>query len=124
MESMQKEELEKREQVSQSLGGLAREIKWDDLIYSLDFIQIKLLNEFYSERSSAWVLPKLRMRMRSMNISYSTLIRRLRQLDELGLIKLMEKTKPLAMRPVIGLESNVKMLIKMSCERMGFRMDK
>jgi len=97
---------------------MVAEIDWDNLICSLDYVHIRILQEFYSDGNKGiWVLSNLQKEIKE--VSYSSLVRKLRHLQKLGLIKIFDGTKPLVMQPVIGLEHNINSLIKLSFKFRG-----
>lgn len=95
-------------------------IDFDSLIYSLNLLDVKLLKLFYVPRSTCWTLDNVvkQLKLKGMEVSKETVRRYLLKLDRLGLLKVIRKSKPLAIQSNHQLESEVKKLIALCTVRL------
>ena len=92
---------------------------WFELLAQLDFYDAKILDYVYQAEQGATTLQLLVRRLRHIGIKREAIRRRVRMLANLGLLDLVDRTKPLCITSRIELEPNVASLIQGIYQRLG-----
>jgi hypothetical protein len=84
-------------------------IDWEDLLFSLRHLEIRILELVYLPESQPLALNTIVEKTRKLNFSERTIRRRIKRLKDLGLIRVVESTIAI-INPVINLEKNIRNL--------------
>lgn len=93
-------------------------IDWDKLICELDPLATKILKAIYQPSATPRTLLDIHNCLKSWHVSHDTVQRRLKKLEQLGLIKRI-RSYIVVINPVIGIEENVRRLIISLATRFG-----
>jgi len=88
----------------------ADSVDWVRLALNIDVVSLRILEKIYFPDPKPYVLGILIREISGIRVSKATIWRRVRKLGYLGLLIVVEKTKPLCVWPADGLEGNVKKL--------------
>ena len=84
-------------------------IDWEDLLFSLRHLEIRILELVYLPESKPLALNTIIEKTTKLSFSERTIRRRIKRLKDLGLIRVIDSTIAI-INPVIELEKNVRNL--------------
>jgi len=95
-------------------------IGFDELIYKLNLLDVKILKLFYVPKATCWTLDNVvkKIKQRGVDVSKETVRRYLLKLDKMGLLKVIKKSKPLAIQSNHKIEEEVNKLIVLCSARL------
>jgi hypothetical protein len=93
-------------------------INWENLIFNLKYHEIKVLELIYLPEPKPVTFKRIRMFFLKMNYCEMTARRKLKKLENIGLIKVIN-SGVLLINPVNGLQNNVIKLIRQCMIRYG-----
>ena len=98
------------------------DINWINLVVNIDLISLRILEKFYrnidQQKTECYAFHHLFKELRGLKVSRSTLWRRCYELQEKGLLKIIERTSPLLIWPMTGIEDNVRKMITHAYSRI------
>ena len=93
-------------------------INWESLIFSLKYHEVKILELIYLPESKPVTFKRIKLLFSRMNYCEKTARRKLKKLENTGLIKIVN-SGVLLISPVVMLESNIIKLVKQCMMRYG-----
>jgi hypothetical protein len=96
----------------------ASNIDWVRLVLNVDIVSLRILEKVYLPDPKPYVLGILYREISGVRVSKVTVWRRVQKLAGLGLLKIMEETRPLCVWPVEELSGNVKKLALLARARI------
>lgn len=95
-------------------------VGFEDLVYDLNLLDVKILKLFYVPHSTCWTLDNVvkKIKQRGMDVSKETIRRYILKLDKKGLLKVIKKSKPLAIQSNYKIEEDVNKLIVLCSARL------
>jgi len=95
-------------------------IGFEELVYKLNLLDVKLLKLFYVPHATSWTLDNVvkRLKQKGMEVSKETVRRYLLKLDKEGLLKVIKRSKPLAIQSNHKIEEDVNKLIVLCSARL------
>ena len=88
---------------------LQNEIDWEDLLWSLRHLEIRILELLYLPEPKPLALGTLAQRTRNLNYSERTIRRKIQKLERAGLIKVIRSTI-MIINPITSLRKNIQNL--------------
>lgn len=95
-------------------------VNFEELVYKLSILDVKLLKLFYIPKSTSWTLDNVvrRIKQKGMDVSKETIRRYILKLDKKGLLSVIKKSKPLAIQSKHKIEEDVNKLIILTSARL------
>ena len=98
------------------------DIDWISLVVNIDLLSLRILEKFYRnidpKKTECYVFDHLFKELKGLRVSSSTLWRRCYEMQEKGLLKIIERTSPLLIWPVNEIEDNVRKMITHAYSRI------
>jgi len=89
--------------------NLHYEINWEELLFDLRHLEIRILELIYLPEPRTFALGKFIQKIKKLNYSEKTIRRKLKNLENLGLIQVIRSTI-MIINPVLDLAKNIKTL--------------
>ncbi|MBD3262993.1 hypothetical protein GF374_01285 [Candidatus Woesearchaeota archaeon] len=95
-------------------------IDFEELVYDLKLLDVKILKLFYVPKSTCWTLDHVvkKIKQKGVDVSKETVRRYLIRLDKLNLLKVIKKSKPLAIQSNHKIKKEVNKLIILTSARL------
>ena len=92
-----------------SKNSLQKDIDWEDLVFNLRHIEIRILEIIYLPEPKPLALNTLFQKTKRLNYSERTIRRKIHKLETLGLINVVRSTI-MIINPILNLHKNIKKL--------------
>lgn len=103
---------------------LLRQEYWQSLHTQIDLLDVKILEKLYIPDTEPQLLCVIFKRLRRLNYSKETIRRRIYYLRDMGLIEVIDKTRPLVLWPIEDIKANVKTMITLFYARLGLKQNR
>jgi len=97
---------------------------WQNLHTQIDLLDVKILEKLYIPDTEPQLLCMIFQRLKRLNYSKETIRRRIYYLRDMGLVKVVDKTRPLVLWPIEDIKANVKNMITLFYARLGLKQNR
>lgn len=98
-----------------------KHVIWQDLHTKIDLLDAKILEKLYLPDTEPLLLCILCQRLNNLNFSKETIRKRIYQLRELGLLRILDKTNPLVLWPIEEMKGNIRTIVTLFYARLGLK---
>jgi hypothetical protein len=103
---------------------LLRQEFWQNLHTQIDLLDVKILEKLYIPDTEPQLLCMIFNRLKRLNYSKETIRRRVYYLRDIGLLKIVDQTRPLVLWPIDDLKANVKTMVTLFYARLGLKQNR
>lgn len=103
---------------------LLRQEFWQNLHAQIDLLDVKILEKLYIPDTEPQLLCMIFQRLKKLNYSKETIRRRVYCLRDIGLLRVVDKTRPLVVWPIEDIKANVKTMITLFYARLGLKQNR
>ena len=97
---------------------------WQNLHTQIDLLDVKILEKLYIPDTEPQLLCMISQRLKRLNYSKETIRRRIYYLRDMGLLKVVDKTRPLVLWPIEDIKANLKNMITLFYARLGLKQNR
>ena len=101
-----------------------KQVFWHNLHTQIDLLDVKILEKLYIPDTEPQLLCMVFKRLKKLNYSKETVRRRVYYLRDIGLLKVIDKTRPLVLWPIEDIKANVKTMITLFYARLGLKQNR